>query len=99
MRVMLTAGAFELVEAELAATNVPTNIPQSMQLTAMRALSHALVAAADRRLADVARRRCSPLVDTPTHGPRRTRTLTCGQARTVGMHAVSSAGRRSREKE
>ena len=53
IRVMLTAGAFDLATAELAALDVPTTSPESTQLAGMLALSNSLVAAADRRLADV----------------------------------------------
>jgi hypothetical protein len=53
MRVMLTAGAFDLATAELAAIDVPTTTSESTQLAGMLALSHSLVAAADSRPADV----------------------------------------------
>jgi transcriptional regulator with XRE-family HTH domain len=52
MTVMLAAGAFDLVEAELAATDVPTTTPESTQLAGMLALSHSRVAAAASRPAD-----------------------------------------------
>jgi hypothetical protein len=51
-RVMLAAGAFELAKADLAAVDVPTTTPESMQLAGMLALSHSLVAVADSRRAD-----------------------------------------------
>jgi hypothetical protein len=50
---MLTDGATDLAQAELDATTVPTNSPESMQLAGMLALSRSLVAAADHRGADV----------------------------------------------
>ncbi len=52
LRVMLTGKTFDLATAELAAINVPTTTPESMQLAGMLALSHSLVAAADSRPAE-----------------------------------------------
>ncbi|MDQ3762126.1 MAG: helix-turn-helix domain-containing protein [Actinomycetota bacterium] len=52
--VMLAAGDFDLARAELDAVTVPTNTPESMQLAGMLALCRSLVAAADKRPADVA---------------------------------------------
>jgi transcriptional regulator with XRE-family HTH domain len=52
-RVMLAAGAFELAKVDLAAVDVPTTTPESMQLAGMLALSHSLVAAAESHRADV----------------------------------------------
>jgi transcriptional regulator with XRE-family HTH domain len=51
--VILAAGDFELARAELDAVTVPTNTPESMQLAGMLALCRSLVAAADKRPADV----------------------------------------------
>jgi hypothetical protein len=51
MSVMLTAGVFDLAEAELAAIDAPTT-PESTQLAGMLALSHSLVAAVDSRPAN-----------------------------------------------
>jgi transcriptional regulator with XRE-family HTH domain len=51
--VLLSAGDFELARAELEAVTVPTNTPESMQLAGQLALCRSLVAAADRRPADV----------------------------------------------
>jgi hypothetical protein len=53
LHVMLIDGATDLALAELDATTVPTNSPESMQLAGMLALSRSLVAAADNRAADV----------------------------------------------
>ncbi|MDQ3762105.1 MAG: helix-turn-helix domain-containing protein [Actinomycetota bacterium] len=50
---MLAAGAFELAQDELNSVTVPTTSPESTQLAGMLALSRSLVAAADKRLADV----------------------------------------------
>jgi len=50
---MLAAGDFDLARAELDSVTVPTNNPESMQLAGMLALCRSLVAAADRRSADV----------------------------------------------
>ncbi|MGH3776528.1 MAG: helix-turn-helix domain-containing protein [Pseudonocardiaceae bacterium] len=54
LHVMLIDGATDLALAELDATTVPTNSPESMQLAGMLALARSLVAAADNRAADVA---------------------------------------------
>lgn len=54
LHVMLIDGATDLAQAELDATTVPTNNPESMQLAGMLALSRSLVAAADHRTADMA---------------------------------------------
>ncbi|MGH3765109.1 MAG: helix-turn-helix domain-containing protein [Pseudonocardiaceae bacterium] len=54
LHVMLIDGATDLALAELDATSVPTNSPESMQLAGMLALSRSLVAAADNRAAEVA---------------------------------------------
>ncbi|MGH3887620.1 MAG: helix-turn-helix domain-containing protein [Pseudonocardiaceae bacterium] len=51
-RMTLVAGAFDLAQEDLAAVNVPTTSPESMQLAGMLALSHSLVAAMDSRSAD-----------------------------------------------
>lgn len=51
--VMLTAGAFDLAQAELDAVTVPTSSSQATQLAGMLALSESLVAAADKRSRDV----------------------------------------------
>ncbi|MGH3931255.1 MAG: hypothetical protein ACRDTF_14915 [Pseudonocardiaceae bacterium] len=51
-RMTLAAGAFDLAQEDLAAVNVPTTGPESMQLAGMLALSHSLVAATDSRPAD-----------------------------------------------
>ncbi|MGH3777655.1 MAG: helix-turn-helix domain-containing protein [Pseudonocardiaceae bacterium] len=51
--VMLATGDFDLARAELDAATVPTNTPESMQLAGMLALCRSLVAAADKRPADV----------------------------------------------
>ncbi|MGH3602509.1 MAG: helix-turn-helix domain-containing protein [Pseudonocardiaceae bacterium] len=53
VRVMLSAGAFDLARAELDAVTVPTNTPTSTQLAGELALYRAEVAAADSRTADV----------------------------------------------
>jgi hypothetical protein len=53
LHVMLIDGATDLALAELDAIAVPTNSPESMQLAGMLALSRSLVAAADKRAADV----------------------------------------------
>lgn len=53
LHVMLIDGATDLALAELDATTVPTNSPDSMQLAGMLALSRSLVAAADNRATDV----------------------------------------------
>ncbi|MBV9312607.1 MAG: helix-turn-helix transcriptional regulator [Pseudonocardia sp.] len=53
LHVMLIDGATDLALAELDATTVPTNSPESMQLAGMLALSRSLVAAAANRPADV----------------------------------------------
>ncbi|MGH3699692.1 MAG: hypothetical protein ACRDQY_09535 [Pseudonocardiaceae bacterium] len=50
---MLAAGDFDLARAELDSVAVPTNSPESMQLAGMLALCRSLVAAADKRPADV----------------------------------------------
>lgn len=52
--VMITAGDFDLARAELDSVSVPTNSPESMQVEGMLALSRSLLAAADKRPADVA---------------------------------------------
>jgi transcriptional regulator with XRE-family HTH domain len=49
LHVMLVDGATDLALAELDATTVPTNSPESMQLAGMLALSRSLVAAVDHR--------------------------------------------------
>ncbi|MGH3898062.1 MAG: helix-turn-helix domain-containing protein [Pseudonocardiaceae bacterium] len=54
LHVMLMAGEFELAQAELDSVTVPTNSPESMQLSGMLALSRSLVATADSRPGDVA---------------------------------------------
>jgi transcriptional regulator with XRE-family HTH domain len=51
--VLLAAGDFELARAELDSVAVPTTTPESMQLEGMLALCRSLVAAADKRPADV----------------------------------------------
>ena len=51
--VMLGAGDFDLARAELDSVAVPTNSSQSMQLAGMLALCRSLVAAADKRSAEV----------------------------------------------
>jgi hypothetical protein len=51
--VMLSAGDFELARAELEAVTVPTNTPESMQMAGQLALCRSLVAAVDKRPADV----------------------------------------------
>jgi hypothetical protein len=51
--VMLAAGDFALARAELDAVTMTTNSPESMQLAGMLALCRSLVAAADKRPADV----------------------------------------------
>ena len=51
-RVLLAAGAFDLVKAELGAVDVPITTAESTQLAGMLVLSHSLVAAADGRSAD-----------------------------------------------
>jgi transcriptional regulator with XRE-family HTH domain len=51
--VMLAAGDFDLARAELDSVAVPMNSPESMQLAGMLALCRSLVAAADKRSADV----------------------------------------------
>jgi hypothetical protein len=51
---MLSAGEFDLAQAELDAVTVPTNSPESMQLAGMLALSQSFVAAASSRPGDVA---------------------------------------------
>jgi transcriptional regulator with XRE-family HTH domain len=53
LHVMLIDGATDLALAELDATTVPANSPESMQLAGMLALSRSLVAAVDKRPADV----------------------------------------------
>jgi len=50
---LLAAGDFDLARAELDSVAVPTNSPESMQLAGMLALCRSLVAAADKRPADV----------------------------------------------
>lgn len=50
---MLAEGDFDLARAELDAVRVPTNTPEAMQLEGMLALCRSLVAAADKRPADV----------------------------------------------
>ena len=50
---MLASGDFDLARAELDAVTVPTNTSESMQLEGMLALCRSLVAAADKRPADV----------------------------------------------
>lgn len=52
-RVLLAEGAFDLARARLNAVTVPTCTPKLMQLAGFVALFHSLVAAADRRTADV----------------------------------------------
>ncbi len=51
--VMLAAGDFDLARAELDSVTVPTTTSESMQLEGMLALCQSLVAAADKRPADV----------------------------------------------
>ncbi|HKS45117.1 MAG TPA: helix-turn-helix transcriptional regulator [Amycolatopsis sp.] len=51
---MLASGAFDLAQVELDAAAVPTDTSEGLQLNGMLALSHALVAAADNRLGDIA---------------------------------------------
>lgn len=51
--VMLDTGNFELARAELEAVTVPMTTPESMQMAGMLALCRSLVAAADKRPADV----------------------------------------------
>ncbi|PZS38667.1 MAG: hypothetical protein DLM62_12495 [Pseudonocardiales bacterium] len=50
---MLAAGDFELARDELDSVTVPTGNPESMQLAGLLALCRSLVAAADKRPADV----------------------------------------------
>jgi hypothetical protein len=50
---MLAAGDFDLARDELDSVTVPTSNPESMQLAGMLALCRSLVAAADKRPADV----------------------------------------------
>lgn len=50
---MVCAGAFDLAQDELRSVTVPTNSPESMQLAGMLALTGSMVAAADRRPADM----------------------------------------------
>jgi transcriptional regulator with XRE-family HTH domain len=50
---MLAAGDFDLARAELDSVTVPTNNPESMQLAGMLALCRSLIAAADRRPAEM----------------------------------------------
>lgn len=50
---MIAAGAFDLARDELDSVSVPTTSSQSTQLAGMLSLSRSLVAAADRRPADV----------------------------------------------
>jgi len=52
--VMLTAGVFDLARAELDSASVPTDTPESTQLAGTLALCRSLLAAADKRLGDVA---------------------------------------------
>jgi hypothetical protein len=52
LHVMLSAGEFDLAQAELDSVTVPTNSPESMQLAGMLALSQSLVAVADKRPGD-----------------------------------------------
>lgn len=52
--VMLAAGTFDLAGGELDSVAVPTTSSESVQLAGMLALSRSLVAAAERRPADVA---------------------------------------------
>lgn len=54
LHVMLSAGEFDLAQAELDSVTVPTTSPESMQLAGMLALSRSLVAAADSRPGDLA---------------------------------------------
>jgi len=51
--VMISAGDFELAQAELDTVTVPTNTPESMQLAGQLALCQSYVAAVDQRPADV----------------------------------------------
>jgi hypothetical protein len=50
---MVAAGAFDLAQEELDSVTVPTTSPESTQLAGMLALVGSMVAAADRRPADV----------------------------------------------
>lgn len=52
-RVMITEGALELAQAGLDAVTVPTNTPETMQLTGFLALRRSMVAAHGERPADV----------------------------------------------
>jgi transcriptional regulator with XRE-family HTH domain len=51
--VMVTAGQFELAQAELDALTVPTNTLESIQLAGTLALCRSVVASADSRLGDI----------------------------------------------
>jgi transcriptional regulator with XRE-family HTH domain len=53
LHVMLSAGEFDLAQAELDSVTVPTNSPESMQLAGMLALSQSFLAAAGGRPGDV----------------------------------------------
>jgi hypothetical protein len=54
LHVMITAGTFDLVLAELDAVTVPTDTPESTQLAGMLAMCRSLLAAVDSRPEDVA---------------------------------------------
>jgi DNA-binding XRE family transcriptional regulator len=54
LHIMLSAGEFDLAQAELDSVTVPTNTPESMQLAGMLALSASLVAAVGSRPGDIA---------------------------------------------
>lgn len=53
VHLLVTAGAFDLAQAELDAVSVPTTSSESMQLVGMLQMCKSLVAAADNRPGDV----------------------------------------------
>jgi hypothetical protein len=53
LHITLSAGEFDLAQAELDSVTVPTDTPESMQLAGMLALSASLVAAAGSRPGDI----------------------------------------------